>query len=77
VHWTAIAQLYDALDRIEPSPVVEVNRALAVGRAPRAAHVLAALGPALDDRGWVGRWSALQHANRTPARTAAAAPKKS
>jgi RNA polymerase sigma-70 factor, ECF subfamily len=49
VNWTVIAQLYDALARVEPSPVVEVNRALAVGRARGAQHGLAALRPALDD----------------------------
>ena len=49
MNWTAIAQLYDALARVEPAPVVEVNRAFAVGRARGAEHGLAALRPALDD----------------------------
>lgn len=31
--WEAIAALYDALVRLAPSPVVELNRAVAVGRA--------------------------------------------
>ena len=31
--WARIAQLYDALGRLSPSPVVEVNRAVAHGRA--------------------------------------------
>lgn len=31
--WAAIAGLYDALGRISPSPVVELNRAVAVGMA--------------------------------------------
>jgi RNA polymerase sigma factor (sigma-70 family) len=31
--WTRIAALYDALGRITPSPVVELNRAVAVGMA--------------------------------------------
>jgi RNA polymerase sigma factor (sigma-70 family) len=31
--WTRIAALYDALAQLAPSPVVEVNRAVAVGRA--------------------------------------------
>ncbi|MFW6200772.1 MAG: RNA polymerase sigma factor, partial [Gemmatimonadota bacterium] len=31
--WERIAALYDALARIAPSPVVELNRAVAVGRA--------------------------------------------
>lgn len=31
--WVRIAALYDALSRVAPSPVVELNRAVAVGRA--------------------------------------------
>ena len=31
--WVAIAALYDALSQVMPSPVVELNRAVAVGRA--------------------------------------------
>lgn len=31
--WQAIAALYDALAQVAPSPVVELNRAVAVGRA--------------------------------------------
>lgn len=31
--WARIAALYDALSEIAPSPVVELNRAVAVGRA--------------------------------------------
>ncbi|MEJ7763680.1 MAG: RNA polymerase sigma factor [Thermomicrobiales bacterium] len=31
--WVRIAALYDALSRISPSPVVDLNRAVAVGRA--------------------------------------------
>jgi RNA polymerase sigma-70 factor (ECF subfamily) len=31
--WARIADLYGVLSRIDPSPIVEVNRALAVGRA--------------------------------------------
>ncbi|MEK9500275.1 RNA polymerase sigma factor [Gaopeijia maritima] len=31
--WEAIAALYDALGQVAPSPVVELNRAVAVGRA--------------------------------------------
>lgn len=47
VNWPRIADLYGLLERIAPSPVVTVNRAVAVGRAdgPRAA--LALLGPVL------------------------------
>ncbi|MGZ4565988.1 MAG: RNA polymerase sigma factor [Blastococcus sp.] len=49
VNWSRIADLYGLLDRIAPSPVVTVNRAVAVGRAdgPRAA--LALLAPVLAD----------------------------
>jgi RNA polymerase sigma-70 factor, ECF subfamily len=49
VNWPRIADLYGLLERTTPSPVVTVNRAVAVGRAdgPRAA--LAVLGPVLAD----------------------------
>ena len=49
VNWPRIADLYGLLARIAPSPVVTVNRAVAVGRAdgPRAA--LALLQPVLAD----------------------------
>jgi RNA polymerase sigma-70 factor, ECF subfamily len=49
VNWSRIADLYGLLDRLAPSPVVTVNRAVAVGRAdgPRAA--LALLAPVLAD----------------------------
>ena len=49
VNWPRIADLYGLLDRLAPSPVVTVNRAVAVGRAdgPRAA--LALLAPVLAD----------------------------
>jgi RNA polymerase sigma-70 factor, ECF subfamily len=50
VNWPRIADLYGLLDQIAPTPVVTVNRAVAVGRAdgPRAA--LALLEPVLADR---------------------------
>ena len=46
--WTRIAALYDGLVQITPTPVVELNRAVAVGRAfgPRAGLELVA--PLLD-----------------------------
>jgi RNA polymerase sigma-70 factor (ECF subfamily) len=49
VNWSRIADLYGLLHRMAPSPVVTVNRAVAVGRAdgPRAA--LALLAPVLAD----------------------------
>jgi RNA polymerase sigma-70 factor (ECF subfamily) len=45
--WASIAQLYDALARLNPSPVVEVNRAAAVGFAAGAAEGLRLLEPLL------------------------------
>ena len=47
--WAAIAGLYGALSAIAPSPVVEVNRAVAVSFAGDAAGGLAILAPLLDD----------------------------
>jgi RNA polymerase sigma-70 factor (ECF subfamily) len=52
--WSQIALLYGALARIEPSPVIEVNRAVAVGMADGPLAGLAVLSPvlasgALDD----------------------------
>ena len=46
--WPQIAGLYAELARLDPSPVVEVNRAVAVGFADGAAAGLAILD-ALDD----------------------------
>jgi RNA polymerase sigma factor (sigma-70 family) len=48
--WTRIAGLYDVLARVTPSAVVEVNRAVAHGRAFGAAAGLAVLD-AVDDPG--------------------------
>ena len=47
--WAQIAELYGALARLAPSPVIELNRAAAVGfaRGPRAG--LALLAPLLSD----------------------------
>jgi RNA polymerase sigma-70 factor (ECF subfamily) len=47
--WRSIAQLYAALARIAPSPVVEVNRAVAVAHADGADAGLALLAPLLGD----------------------------
>jgi RNA polymerase sigma-70 factor, ECF subfamily len=47
--WAQIAELYGALARLNPSPVVELNRAVAVGLASGPAAGLALLGPLLDD----------------------------
>ena len=51
--WVAIAGLYDALGRLTPSPVVEVNRAVAHGRAFGPAAGLAVLD-AVDEPALAG-----------------------
>jgi RNA polymerase sigma-70 factor, ECF subfamily len=45
--WMEIAQLYGALARLAPSPVVEINRAVAVGMADGPRAGLAVLAPIL------------------------------
>jgi RNA polymerase sigma-70 factor, ECF subfamily len=47
--WVEIAELYGALARLNPSPVVEINRAVAVGMASGPAAGLALLEPLLAD----------------------------
>ena len=47
--WAEIAELYGALAVIAPSPVVDVNRAVAVGFADGAEAGLAVLAPLADD----------------------------
>src|SRR5262245_7682445 len=47
--WAEIADLYGALARLNPSPVVELNRAVAVGLAEGPAAGLTLLEPLLDD----------------------------
>jgi RNA polymerase sigma-70 factor, ECF subfamily len=47
--WDQIAELYGALARLNPSPVVELNRAVAVGLADGPAAGLALLEPLLAD----------------------------
>jgi RNA polymerase sigma-70 factor (ECF subfamily) len=47
--WARIAELYGALARLTPSPVVELNRAVAVGFAEGPRAGLAVLAPLLDD----------------------------
>jgi RNA polymerase sigma-70 factor (ECF subfamily) len=49
VDWAAIAELYGALGRLAPSPVVELNRAVAVAFARGPAEGLALLAPLLDE----------------------------
>lgn len=48
--WARIADLYGALAGINPSPVVELNRAVAVGLADGPAAGLELLDPLLEDR---------------------------
>jgi RNA polymerase sigma-70 factor (ECF subfamily) len=48
--WAQIAGLYGALAKLSPSPVVEVNRAAAVGFAAGPEAGLELLGPLLGDR---------------------------
>ena len=47
--WAQIAELYGALGRLTPSPVVELNRAVAVGLAAGPAAGLQLLEPLLTD----------------------------
>jgi RNA polymerase sigma-70 factor (ECF subfamily) len=47
--WAQIAELYGALGALNPSPVIELNRAVAVGLASGAAAGLLLLEPLLDD----------------------------
>ncbi len=47
--WAAIATLYDALFAMTGSPVVAINRAVAIARAQGPADGLAALAPLADD----------------------------
>jgi RNA polymerase sigma-70 factor (ECF subfamily) len=47
--WAQIAELYGALGRLNPSPVVELNRAVAVGLASGPAAGLDLLEPLLGD----------------------------
>jgi RNA polymerase sigma-70 factor (ECF subfamily) len=55
VDWVRVSRLYAALARLDPSPAVQVNRAVAVGRADGPAAGLALLRPLLDEArlaGW-------------------------
>jgi RNA polymerase sigma factor (sigma-70 family) len=56
--WAQIAALYDALSQVQPSPVVELNRAVAVGMAYGPAEALALVDamrdkPALKSYQWL------------------------
>jgi RNA polymerase sigma-70 factor, ECF subfamily len=50
VDWAQIAELYRALGQVSPSPVVEVNRAVAVAWASGTQAGLELLAPLLDDQ---------------------------
>jgi RNA polymerase sigma factor (sigma-70 family) len=47
--WAQIAALYDALVRLMPTPIVQLNRAVAVGRAQRPEAGLALVDSLVDD----------------------------
>jgi RNA polymerase sigma-70 factor, ECF subfamily len=47
--WARIAELYGALQQLTPSPVIEVNRAVAVGFARGPGEGLSLLAPLLED----------------------------
>jgi RNA polymerase sigma factor (sigma-70 family) len=47
--WTRIAALYDALSQLRPSPIVELNRAVALGMAYGPAEGLALVDQLLDE----------------------------
>jgi RNA polymerase sigma factor (sigma-70 family) len=53
--WTAIAALYDRLMEIAPSPVVALNRAIAIGQRDGAERGLAELG-AIEDGARLARY---------------------
>jgi RNA polymerase sigma-70 factor (ECF subfamily) len=52
--WVKIAALYDALSQIHPSPVVELNRAVALGMAFGPEAGLALLDEIKDDKALAG-----------------------
>ena len=78
VNWPRVADLYGLLDRIAPSPVVTVNRAVALTRADGARAALAVLAPVLAS-GELDRYAplhaaladALEHDGDLPAAAAA------
>ena len=67
--WSAIVALYDALAQIAPSPVVEVNRAVAVGFADGPEAALSVLDGVATTRGWPATTSRCRSGRRpAPAR---------
>ena len=61
---------------LTPKPIKKVQRSVRTVTNPTAGGIPSRRSAARRSVRW-GRWSALQHAKRTPARTAAAAPEKS
>lgn len=57
--WPRIADLYGVLARLSPSPIIDVNRAVAVGRADGPQAGLAVIEPILND----GRLDTYPHAH--------------
>jgi RNA polymerase sigma factor (sigma-70 family) len=47
--WAQIAALYDALVALQPTPIVQLNRAVAIGRAREPAEALALVDVLVDD----------------------------
>jgi RNA polymerase sigma-70 factor (ECF subfamily) len=61
IDWPQIARLYDILLRLDPTPVVAVNHAMAHGRAAGPGCGLALLDPLLNDprlAGYLPMWAA-------------------
>jgi predicted RNA polymerase sigma factor len=52
--WARIAALYQVLGTVSPSPVVELNRAVAVGMAEGPERGLAVLEPVRSERALAG-----------------------
>ena len=59
--WAQIVALYDVLLRLEPGPVVALNRAVAIGQRDGAAAALPLL-QALEQQGWLGSYHLLDAA---------------
>jgi predicted RNA polymerase sigma factor len=77
-NWDEVVQLYDALFAIAPTPVVAVNRAVALAERDGAAAALDALAPYADDPRlveyqpyWATRADLLARTGATPAALAA------
>jgi RNA polymerase sigma-70 factor (ECF subfamily) len=60
--WPQIAALYGSLEAMDPSPIVRLNRAVAVAHAAGPQQALAQLTPLLDDDR-LGRYAALHAAH--------------